>query len=45
VETKHSTGELPMDGIAKQLADLERRKAKAESTVNGLLLRLRQEMR
>ncbi len=45
IETKHATGELPIDAYRKQLTEFERRKAKAENVVNGLLLRLRQEMR
>lgn len=43
-DTRHKTGELPIDAYRKQLAELERRKQKAEAVVNGLLLRLRQEI-
>jgi chromosome segregation ATPase len=42
---RHETGELSLENYRKQLADLERRKEKAETTVNGLLLRLRGEIR
>jgi hypothetical protein len=44
-EAKHATGELPIDVYRRQVAELERRKAKAETTLSGLLLRLRQEVR
>jgi hypothetical protein len=45
MEVRHETGEISMDAYKKQLTDLERRKNKAEATVNGLLLRLRGEIR
>jgi hypothetical protein len=45
IEVKHETGELSLEAFRKQLSDLERRKEKAETTVNGLLLRLRGEIR
>ncbi len=44
-DARHETGEFPIDVYRKQLAELERRKQKAEAVVNGLLLRLRQEIR
>ncbi len=40
-ETRHETGELSLETYRTQLADLERRKEKAEKTLNGLLQRLR----
>ncbi len=43
-DAKHDTGEMPIDEYRKKLAELERRKTKAESSVNGLLLRLRGEI-
>jgi hypothetical protein len=43
-DARHATGEMPIDEYRKQLADLERRKAKADNTINGLLLRLRGEI-
>ncbi len=45
VGIRHETGDLSLENYRKQLADLERRKEKAETTVNGLLLRLRGEIR
>jgi hypothetical protein len=45
LDTRHDIGELPMGEYRNQLSDLERRKKKAESAVNGLLLRLREEIR
>ncbi len=41
---RHETGEVPMEAYRKQLSDLERRKQKAESALDSLLLRLRGEM-
>jgi len=45
IEVRHESGELPMESYRRQLADLERRKEKAEASANGLLLRLRGEIR
>lgn len=44
LETRHTVGELSLEDYKKQLTDLEKRKQKAESTINGLLLRLRGEI-
>ena len=45
LENRHATGEIPLDEYRKHLGDLEKRKKKAESSVSGVLLRLREEMR
>lgn len=45
LEAQRKVGEISIEDYKQQLADLERRKAKAESTINGLLLRLRGEIR
>jgi len=45
VETRHEIGEIPIAAYRKQLGELEQRKRKAEAAVNGLLLRIRQEIR
>jgi hypothetical protein len=45
IEVRHSRGELPLEAYKKSLADYQRRKEKAETTINGILLRLREEMR
>jgi hypothetical protein len=45
VETRHRRGELSLEEYKKNLADCQRRKEKAETTANGILLRLREEIR
>ena len=44
-ETKHRTGELPIEEYKKALADYQRQKEKIEQRINGILLRLREEIR
>jgi hypothetical protein len=44
-EIRHRRGELPLVAYKKSLADYQRRKEKAETTINGILLRLREELR
>jgi len=44
-EGRHRRGALPLEEYKKLLADYQRRKEKAETTVNGILLRLREEIR
>jgi len=44
-EVRHRRGELPLEAYKKSLADYQRRKEKAEATINGILLRLREEIR
>jgi len=44
IEVRHEAGEIPLETYRKQLTDLERRKEKADTTVSGLLLRLRGEI-
>jgi hypothetical protein len=44
-EVRHMRGELPLDAYKKSLADCQRRKEKAETAINGILLRLREELR
>jgi hypothetical protein len=44
-EVRHRRGELPLEAYKKALADSQRRKEKAEATINGILLRLREEIR
>jgi hypothetical protein len=41
IEVRHESGEISLEVYRKQLSDLEKRKEKAESTVAGLLSRLR----
>jgi hypothetical protein len=45
IEARHSRGELSLEGYRKLLDDYERRKGKAETTIDGILLRLREEIR
>ena len=43
-EIRHRRGELPLEAYKKSLTDYQRRKEKAEATINGILLRLREEL-
>ncbi len=45
VEVRHRRGELPLEGYKKSLASYERRREKAEASINGILLRIREEIR
>jgi chromosome segregation ATPase len=45
IEARHSRGELSLEAYRKLLSDYQRRKEKAETTINGILLRLREETR
>jgi hypothetical protein len=45
VEARHGRGELSLEEYKKFVADYQRRKEKAETTINGILLRLREEIR
>ena len=44
-EARHRIGELSVEEYKKSIAELQRQKEKAESTINGILLRLREEIR
>lgn len=44
IESRHSRGELSLEEYKKLQADYQRRKEKAETTINGILLRLREEI-
>jgi hypothetical protein len=43
-EIRHRRGELPLEAYKKSIVDYQRRKEKAEATINGILLRLREEL-
>jgi len=43
IEARHSRGELSLEAYRKLLGDYQRRKEKAEATMKGVLLRLREE--
>jgi predicted nucleic acid-binding Zn-ribbon protein len=45
VESRHRRGEITLEAYRKLLADYQRRKEKAETTIDGILLRLREESR
>ena len=44
IEVRHRKGALPLEAYKKSQADYQRRKEKAEATINGILLRLREEI-
>jgi hypothetical protein len=44
IETRQSRGELSLEAYKKMLADYQQRKEKAETKINGILLRLREEL-
>ncbi len=44
IETRHSRGELSLEGYKKLLGDYQRRKEKTQTSVDGILLRLREEI-
>jgi predicted nuclease with TOPRIM domain len=44
IEARHSRGELSLEGYRKLLGDYERRREKTETTIDGILLRLREEI-
>jgi predicted nuclease with TOPRIM domain len=44
IETRHSRGELSIEGYKKLLGDYERRKERTRTTIDGVLLRLREEI-
>lgn len=45
IEARHSRGELSLEAYRKLLGDYQRRKERSEATINGILLRLREEIR
>jgi hypothetical protein len=45
IEERHSHGELSLEAYRKLHGDYQQRKQKAETTMNGILLRLREEIR
>jgi hypothetical protein len=45
IEARHNRGELSLESYRKLLADYERRREKANTTIDGILLRLREESR
>lgn len=45
LEVRHESGEITLEAYKKQLTDMERRREKAQASLDGLLLRLRGEIR
>jgi hypothetical protein len=45
IEARHNRGELSLEAYRKLLGDYERKKQNAETTINGILIRLREEIR
>jgi predicted nuclease with TOPRIM domain len=45
IEARHSRGEISLETYRKLLGDYQRRKERIETTVDGILLRLREEIR
>jgi hypothetical protein len=45
IEARHNRGELSLEAYRKLLSDYLRRKENADTTINGILLRLREETR
>ncbi len=45
IEARHSHGEISLEAYRKLLADYQRRKETANTTISGILLRLREELR
>lgn len=45
IESRHERGELSLEAYRKLLADYERRRDKARTTISGILFRLREEIR
>ncbi len=45
IESRHRRGEITLEAYRRLLADYQRRKEKAETTIDGILLRLREELR
>ncbi len=45
IEARHSRGELSLEAYRRLLTDYHRRKEKTQTTVNGIILRLREEIR
>jgi hypothetical protein len=44
IEARHGRGELSLEGYRKLFGDYQRRKEKVETTIDGILLRLREEI-
>ena len=44
IEVRHSRGEISLEAYRKLLADYQRRKEGANTTINGILLRIREEI-
>jgi DNA repair exonuclease SbcCD ATPase subunit len=45
IEARHGRGDLSLESYRKLLGDYQRRREKADTTIDGILLRLREESR
>ena len=45
LETRQSKGEISLEYYKKNIGDYQKRRDKAESAINGILLRLREKIR
>jgi hypothetical protein len=45
IEARHGRGELSLENYRRLLTDYQRRREKANTTIDGILLRLREESR
>lgn len=45
LETRQNTGEISLEAYKRDIGDFQKRRDKAESTINGILLRLREKIR
>jgi len=45
IKARHSRGELSLEAYRRLLTDYQRRQEKAQTAINGILLRLREEIR
>jgi hypothetical protein len=45
IEARYGRGEVSLEAYRKLSGDYQRKKEKAEATINGILLRLREEIR
>jgi len=45
LESRQKTGEISLETYKEEIGDYQKQKDKAESTINGILLRLREKTR
>jgi len=45
LDTRQSTGEISIEAYKRDIGDYQKQRDKAESAINGILLRLREKIR